>query len=94
MDQVVSRNERFAREVAARIKRLPVTAWQVRARIVIGTATFFDALRRARHRLHPAGHRADHWRGWWCVTACAIGCGDRRSLRGRNQRPRAGRNFA
>jgi putative MFS transporter len=33
----------YAGEVAARIERLPVTAWQVRARIVIGTATFFDA---------------------------------------------------
>jgi putative MFS transporter len=33
----------FAGEVAARIERLPVTAWQVRARIIIGTATFFDA---------------------------------------------------
>jgi len=43
VDQVVSRNDRFAGEVAARIERLPVTAWQVRARIVIGTATFFDA---------------------------------------------------
>src|SRR5882762_2047375 len=43
MDQVVSRNDRFAGEVAARIERLPVTAWQVRARIIIGTATFFDA---------------------------------------------------
>jgi putative MFS transporter len=32
-----------AGEVAARIERLPVTAWQVRARIIIGTATFFDA---------------------------------------------------
>src|SRR5258705_546844 len=43
MDQMLSRNDRFAGEVAARIERLPVTAWQVRARIVIGTATFFDA---------------------------------------------------
>jgi putative MFS transporter len=43
MDQVLSRNDRFAGEVAARIERLPVTAWQVRARIIIGTATFFDA---------------------------------------------------
>jgi putative MFS transporter len=32
-----------AGEVAARIERLPVTSWQVRARIIIGTATFFDA---------------------------------------------------
>ncbi|HYM18900.1 MAG TPA: MFS transporter, partial [Micropepsaceae bacterium] len=33
----------FAGAVAARIERLPVTSWQVRARIIIGTATFFDA---------------------------------------------------
>jgi putative MFS transporter len=33
----------YAGEVAARIERLPVTAWQIRARIIIGTATFFDA---------------------------------------------------
>ena len=33
----------FASEVAARIERLPITSWQVRARIVVGTATFFDA---------------------------------------------------
>lgn len=37
-----SRNA-FASEVAARIERLPLTFWQVRARIIIGTATFFDA---------------------------------------------------
>lgn len=37
------RRAAFAGEVAARIERLPLTAWQVRARIVIGTATFFDA---------------------------------------------------
>src|SRR5258706_12329371 len=33
----------FAGAVAARIERLPLTSWQVRARIIIGTATFFDA---------------------------------------------------
>ncbi|HXJ01437.1 MAG TPA: MFS transporter [Micropepsaceae bacterium] len=33
----------FAGEVAARIERLPLSAWQVRTRIIIGTATFFDA---------------------------------------------------
>jgi putative MFS transporter len=32
-----------AGEVAARIERLPLTHWQVRARIIVGTATFFDA---------------------------------------------------
>jgi putative MFS transporter len=34
---------RFAGEVAGRIERLPLSAWQVRTRIIIGTATFFDA---------------------------------------------------
>lgn len=34
---------RFAGEVAARIERLPLSSWQVRTRIIIGTATFFDA---------------------------------------------------
>ena len=33
----------FAGEVAARLERLPLSSWQVRARIIIGTATFFDA---------------------------------------------------
>jgi MFS transporter, putative metabolite:H+ symporter len=33
----------YAGEVAARIERLPVTSWQVHARIIVGTATFFDA---------------------------------------------------
>ena len=33
----------FAGQVAARIERLPVTSWQIRARVIIGTATFFDA---------------------------------------------------
>jgi MFS transporter, putative metabolite:H+ symporter len=33
----------YAGEVAARIERLPVTSYQIRARVIIGTATFFDA---------------------------------------------------
>jgi len=37
------RRAAYAGEVAARIERLPITAWQIRARIIIGTATFFDA---------------------------------------------------
>src|SRR5882762_8333979 len=37
------RRNRFAGEVAARIERLPLSSWQVRTRIIIGTATFFDA---------------------------------------------------
>jgi putative MFS transporter len=32
-----------AEEVVARIERLPVSWWQVKTRIIIGTATFFDA---------------------------------------------------
>src|SRR6266850_6075925 len=34
---------RFAGEVAARIERLPLSSWQIRTRIIVGTATFFDA---------------------------------------------------
>jgi putative MFS transporter len=30
-------------EIIARIERLPLTSWQVRARIIVGVATFFDA---------------------------------------------------
>ncbi|HEX3485890.1 MAG TPA: MFS transporter, partial [Micropepsaceae bacterium] len=37
------RRDDFAGEIAARIERLPLSAWQVRMRIIIGTATFFDA---------------------------------------------------
>jgi MFS transporter, putative metabolite:H+ symporter len=33
----------LAGDIAARIERLPVTSWQVRARLVVGTATFFDS---------------------------------------------------
>ena len=42
-EEEVRRSAAFASEVAARIERLPVTWWQVRARIVVGTATFFDS---------------------------------------------------
>src|SRR5258705_564807 len=37
------RRNRFAGEVAGRIEPLPLSSWQVRTRIIIGTATFFDA---------------------------------------------------
>jgi MFS transporter, putative metabolite:H+ symporter len=37
------RRSAIAGEVAARIERLPLSAWQVKTRIIIGTATFFDA---------------------------------------------------
>ncbi len=30
-------------EIAARIERLPLTSWQVKARLIVGIATFFDA---------------------------------------------------
>jgi MFS transporter, putative metabolite:H+ symporter len=30
-------------DILARIERLPLSAWQIRTRIVVGTATFFDA---------------------------------------------------
>ena len=32
-----------AQTLIARLERLPVTSWHVRARIIVGTATFFDA---------------------------------------------------
>jgi MFS transporter, putative metabolite:H+ symporter len=32
-----------AQNLIARLERLPVTSWHVRARIIVGTATFFDA---------------------------------------------------
>ncbi len=35
--------DQLASEMAARIERLPLSSWQIRARIIIGTATFFDA---------------------------------------------------
>jgi putative MFS transporter len=37
------RGAAYAGEVAARIERLPLSAWQVKTRIIVGTATFFDA---------------------------------------------------
>jgi putative MFS transporter len=30
-------------EILARIERLPLSAWQIRTRLIVGTATFFDA---------------------------------------------------
>jgi putative MFS transporter len=35
--------DRLASEMAARIERLPISSWQIRARLIVGTATFFDA---------------------------------------------------
>jgi MFS transporter, putative metabolite:H+ symporter len=32
-----------AEDVLARIERLPLSSWQIRTRIIVGTATFFDA---------------------------------------------------
>ena len=32
-----------ADDVVARLERLPVSWWQVKARIIVGVATFFDA---------------------------------------------------
>src|SRR5258705_9965218 len=30
-------------DILARIERLPLSSWQIRTRIIVGTATFFDA---------------------------------------------------
>ena len=35
--------ELSSQSIVARLERLPVTAWHIRARIIVGTATFFDA---------------------------------------------------
>src|SRR5579871_2911977 len=35
--------DHLAAEMAARIERLPLSMWQIRARLIVGTATFFDA---------------------------------------------------
>ena len=35
--------DRYIDTVVARIERLPTSSWQVKARIIVGTATFFDA---------------------------------------------------
>ena len=32
-----------ADDILARIERLPLSSWQIRTRIIVGTATFFDA---------------------------------------------------
>ena len=31
------------RDIIARLERLPLSSWQVKTRIVVGAATFFDA---------------------------------------------------
>ena len=42
-DSAPTSNDQFASEMAARIERLPLSSWQIRARMIVGTATFFDA---------------------------------------------------
>lgn len=32
-----------SRDILARIERLPLSAWQIKTRVIVGTATFFDA---------------------------------------------------
>jgi len=41
MDAVISNDKVL--EITSRIERLPLTSWQVKARIIVGVATFFDA---------------------------------------------------
>jgi putative MFS transporter len=43
IDIATSADDQLASEMAARIERLPLSLWQVRARLIVGTATFFDA---------------------------------------------------
>lgn len=43
MEQVTGEHAFSEQAIAARIERLPHSAWHVRVRVIIGTATFFDA---------------------------------------------------
>jgi putative MFS transporter len=43
LDTTALAGDKLASEIAARIERLPLSSWQIRARVIIGTATFFDA---------------------------------------------------
>jgi putative MFS transporter len=43
VDPAGASSAHFADEVVARIERLPASPWQVKIRIIIGVATFFDA---------------------------------------------------
>jgi len=39
----IAANIATAQNILARIERLPLSSWQIRTRIIVGTATFFDA---------------------------------------------------
>ena len=41
MDAVAARST--VDDIVARLERLPTSSWQVKARIIVGVATFFDA---------------------------------------------------
>lgn len=41
--EIAARSNASIGDVVARIERLPVSWWHVKARIIIGVATFFDA---------------------------------------------------
>ena len=48
-------------DIVARIERLPVTAFHIKARVVVGTATLFDGYNASKHsdahsspRIYPA----------------------------------------
>ena len=43
LDTATASADQLASEMAARIERLPLSGWQIRARLIVGTATFFDA---------------------------------------------------
>ena len=43
LDTAAASSDQLASEMAARIERLPLSSWQIRARLIVGTATFFDA---------------------------------------------------
>ena len=51
MDQIHAQGQVYAQEnasatqsIAARLDRLPVSSWHIRVRLILGIATFFDAV--------------------------------------------------
>ena len=64
-------------DVVARLERLPLTSWQVRTRIVVGTATFFDAFDALAIAYIPAGHHpiveADVAGDRWLISMGYVG---------------------
>jgi len=45
-------------DIVARLERLPTSWWQVKARIIVGVATFFDAFDALAHRCCRSSSRS------------------------------------